>query len=85
MGFAKVGEGYEVTKASEHRRTPSNKKRRGIRILMPAPSVSDFRHIKPPHMQRQFVDGAERSNACPIAMRDVPGWDGHPPANTAAN
>jgi len=30
---------------------------------MPAPSVSDFRHIKPLHMQRQFVEGAERSEA----------------------
>jgi hypothetical protein len=34
---AKADCGTEATKASEHRRIPNNKKRRGIRILMPAP------------------------------------------------
>ena len=63
MGFAQIGAGTEVTRASEQRRTPSNKKRRGIRILMPAPSVNGFRHFKPPHIQQQFVEGAERPEA----------------------
>jgi hypothetical protein len=37
MGLAKACCGTEATRASEHRRIPNNKKRRGIRILMPAP------------------------------------------------
>jgi hypothetical protein len=44
IGLANVGCGTEAAKANEHRRIPSNKKRRGIRILMPAPSAGGVRH-----------------------------------------
>jgi len=50
IGLAKACCGKKATRASEHRRIPSNKKRRGIRILMPAPSASGVRHSGRPHV-----------------------------------
>jgi hypothetical protein len=44
IGLASDVCGTEEAKVSEHRRIPSNKKRRGTRILMPAPNAGDVRH-----------------------------------------
>jgi hypothetical protein len=64
IGLACEDCGTEAAKVSEQRRIPSNKKRRGIRILMPAPSTSGVRHSGHPcAIGGSSSIGAERSGS----------------------
>ena len=63
IGLAREVCGTAVTNASEHRRTPSSIKRRGTRILMPAPSVNGFRRNSRPTSNGSSPRGAELSEA----------------------
>jgi hypothetical protein len=61
MGLASAVVGRDAAaSASEHRRMPNNKKRRGTRILMPAPSASDFRRCSRSTFNGSSPRGAER-------------------------
>jgi hypothetical protein len=64
IGLASVVCGTAVaTIASEHRRIPNSKKRRGTRILMPAPSASDLRRNSRSTCNGTSPAGVERSEA----------------------
>jgi hypothetical protein len=63
MGLAREVCGTAVTNASEHRRIPNSKKRRGTRILMPAPSVNGFRRSSRPTSNGSSLRGAELPEA----------------------
>lgn len=85
MGLARVVVGMDAAaSASEHRRIPNSNKRRGTRILMPAPSASGFRRCSRSTYDGSSLRGIQRRLHDRSPLRDAPGWGGHLSTNTAA-